>query len=376
MTGYIGGIDWVNIEPMKYWAFSTSTPAATCKETVQRAIFGGEYIGALKVDGYYQRIIKDDDGNCFMIARSRDVNGNVVNKIDWVPHLKPWFDALPNGTCLLCECYLPGKEGSNNITSILGCLKEKAVERQKKTPLHLYVFDVMAWGGGNEVKTSYEERTRLVKRIETCIKNCIDSPYVEYAEFYEGAELWDKLQEYLAAGREGCVIMRKDAIVYNKRTPARISIKIKKELQETIDAIIMGANEPTKLYGGKDIASWQYWVNPITGEHKLGEFYFDVSRGAMHLEAVTKAYYYGWAGSLIIGLYDDAADRYVQIGSLSGITEEILSNWRDYVGKVVEITGMQTFKDDNGKVTGIRHPKMLGLRPDKEAKECLISQLQ
>lgn len=62
MYGYINGIDWVNISPMKYWSFTTSTPLEQRKRVVNDAIFSGDYIGALKVDGYYQRLIKDKMG--------------------------------------------------------------------------------------------------------------------------------------------------------------------------------------------------------------------------------------------------------------------------------------------------------------------------
>lgn len=73
MKNFINGVDFVEMEPMKYWSFTAGTSDEVKKSTVKSAIFGGEYIGALKVDGFYQRIIKDEDGNCFMIARSRNV---------------------------------------------------------------------------------------------------------------------------------------------------------------------------------------------------------------------------------------------------------------------------------------------------------------
>ena len=39
MRGYIGKVDWLNIEPMKYWAFPASTSDTVKKETVRNAIF-------------------------------------------------------------------------------------------------------------------------------------------------------------------------------------------------------------------------------------------------------------------------------------------------------------------------------------------------
>lgn len=365
MKGYINGIDWLNISPMKYWSFTAATSTDQRKQIVTQAIYSGEYLGALKVDGYYQRLLKDEDGNCFMIARSLNVKGEIVDKIEWVPHINPWFSRLPNGTCVLSECYLPGNEGSNKITSILGCLKEKAIARQEAgQKLNFYIFDIMAFNGNNYNKMGYGERAEALTRMSEV--GAYQSQYVQYAKFYEGQELWDRLQAYLAAGREGIVIMRKDAPVYQKRTPARVSIKIKKELKEDIDVIVIGANPPTRLYNGIEIMSWPYWENVKTGEKFNEKLYKEYSEGAP-IEPVTKAYFYGWAGSLQIGARKD--DKVVKIGSLSGMTEEVLSNWQSYRGKVATITGMQIMYDEDGTPGGIRHPRFSHWRPDLTPKD-------
>ena len=82
MKGYIKDIDWLNIEAMKYWSYPSSYKKDS-KTEIRNYIFSGQYMGSLKVDGYYQRIVKDEDGNCFMIARNKDVKGNPINKLDW-----------------------------------------------------------------------------------------------------------------------------------------------------------------------------------------------------------------------------------------------------------------------------------------------------
>jgi ATP-dependent DNA ligase len=175
---------------------------------------------------------------------------------------------------------------------------------------------------------------------------------------------------YLADGREGMVIMRRDATVYNKRTPARISIKIKRELKETIDCIVIGANPPTKLYNGKSIETWQYWVNDITDERlELKSHYKEYKEGAP-IVPVTKNYYLKMAGSFRLGLldHDGMVRRY---GDLSGLTEEMLTNWRDYLNVVVEVGGMML---DSATRT-IRHPKLIRIREDKEPYDCTEDQL-
>lgn len=378
MTGFINGFDWVNVEPMRYWSFTASTPDSVKQETVKSAVFGGDYIGALKVDGYYQRIVKDEDGQLFMIARSRNVKGEVVDKHEWVPQLNEWFAALPNGTCFLCECYLPGMEGSKNITSVLGCLKEKAIARQKNNPLHLYVFDVMAFNGTNYDKTKYIDRAKALTMISK--KEELHSPYVEWATFHEGRELWTALQTYLAAGREGMVIMRKDAIVYNKRTPARVSIKVKKELQQNIDCFFTGRTlPPTREYTGKEIETWQYWENTYTGEKMCGEFFKQYKNGEM-IAPVTKGYYNGWAGSLEIGVLKQTKGKckirgeiiegynVVPIGWLSGVTEEMKADPKKFAFQPIEVTAMELYQD--GTTITLRHGKLKQFRPDLDLTDC------
>jgi ATP-dependent DNA ligase len=234
-------------------------------------------------------------------------------------------------------------------------LKDKCIARQEAgQKLHFYIFDVCAYGGVDLTKKPIIERIEILNRIPLSY----ESDYVEFAQYYRGPELWDKLQEYLASGREGIVITRKDCPIYFKRTPAHMTIKIKKELQETIDVVILGSNAPTRLYGGKEIETWKYWEDTFTGEKLNGEFYKDYSDGKS-IEPITKAYFNGWAGSLIIGIRKD--DKLIPIGSLSGLEEEVLANWKDYKGKVAEVTAMQIMNTDN---QGLRHPKFLRWRTD------------
>ena len=384
MKGYVNGIDWINAEAMKYWAHTSATPAEKRKNEIRNAVFSGEYIGARKVDGYYERLIKDEDGNCFMVARSKNVHGEATEKLAWVPQIHNFMESLPNGTVLLSECWLPGDEGSKKITSLLGCLKDKCIARQEKgQKLHFYIFDIMAWGGEDYTKAPFVDRIELLSLISNIYKH----NYVEWAQYYEGVQLWDKLQQYLAEGYEGMVIMRKDAPVYFKRTPARVSFKVKKEIAETIDCFFTGkATPPSRDYQGKEIENWQYWVDQDTDERlPIGNHYYEAFMDGKRYIPVTKPYYLHYAGSLEIGLVKPANGRcritpdsewvdglnIVPIGYLSGLTDEIKMNYKDYAGRVIEVGAMEL--NDTG---GLRHAKMLGWRDDKTWQECTLDQLK
>ena len=360
MKGYIDKIDFHSLEPQRSWSMPASWDNERKQREVRNAIFSGEYVGARKIDGAFYKFIKDEDGNMELLGRSKSVNGDYLNKIEWVPQLQSFFDVLPNGTCLIGEIYFPNNEGSNHVTTIMGCLKDKAIARQNiGEKLHYYIFDVLAYNNTSFLKMSIE--TRLDNLKDLAFISQVDS-CVEFAHYYKtGEEIWTQLQSILAEGGEGIVITKKGTCYQPGKRPARQTFKVKKELQETLDVVILDANPPTRLYNGKEIVTWKYWENIRTGEKILGDFYKDYSDGAT-IEPVTKTYWNNWAGSLVIGARKD--NKLVVIGSLSGMTEEVLSNWEKYKGCVAEITGMQIHETG-----GIRHPRFVRWRPDLSARD-------
>jgi hypothetical protein len=353
----INNIDFHELPAQKYWSFPSGYKKDSKTET-QNMIFSGDYVGARKMDGAFYKFIKNDDGSMELIGRSKSVNGDYLNKIDWVPQFHSFFNSLPNGTCLLGEVYFPNKEGSSNVTTIMGCLKDKAITRQEKgDKLHYYVFDVLAYNGVSLYQKNIEYR---IKYLIDCFHN---EKYVKIADYLEGKELWNHLQEILSIGGEGIVITKKGTCYQPGKRPARQTLKVKKELQETIDCFFTGhATAPTKEYTGKEIETWQYWLNERTDEKLNGEYYKEYFNGAP-LIPITKPYFNGWAGSLEIGVIKN--DKVVPIGYLSGLSDEIKANYKDYKGKVIEIGAMEVLETG-----GLRHAKMLNFRPDLTIKEC------
>lgn len=356
----IDNVDFHELPAQKYWSFPSGYKKDSKAET-QNMIFSGDYVGARKMDGAFYKFIKDENGNMELIGRSKSVKGDYIDKIEWVPQLHEFFNSLPNGTCLLGELYFPEKEGSSNVTTIMGCLPQKARNRQEKgMKLHYYVFDVLAIDGKSIYQQNIEDRVDEIDILRKAYKN---EKYVKIAEYYEGKELWDHLQETLNNGGEGVVITKKGTCYQPGKRPARQTLKIKKELHETIDCFFTGhATAPTKEYTGKEIETWQYWLNERTGEKLNGEYYKEYFNGAP-LIPITKPYFNGWAGSLEIGVIKN--DKVVPIGYLSGLSDEIKANYKDYKGKVIEVGAMEVLETG-----GLRHAKMLNFRPDLTIKEC------
>jgi ATP-dependent DNA ligase len=323
--------------------------------------------------------LKDEDGNMYLRPRSRNVKKEFINKIDWVPHLHSFFESLPNGTCLLGEIYLPSNEQAKSTTSIMNCLLDKAIKRQEKEKLIYYIFDVLALNGKSLLEESAKNRFNALESLHY-IDYDESYPYIEWAQYETGKELWNTIQNLLADGYEGVVITRGDSHYLPGKRTNKDTLKIKKELQETIDCVVIGANAPTKIYTGKEPEIWEYWFDESTNEKILAKDFLEKTHKNIYTAyvegatviPVTKNWFYGWAGSWKLGAFKDG--KIVQIGSLSGLTDEMKENWKDYVGKVCEVSAMETSENQEGG-RGLRHPKLIAIRDDINPEECTYERI-
>ena len=374
-TGIIDGINFSELEAEKYWTPPKTKNNKEKKELARNLIFSNDYVGAVKKDGAYYRFIKDENGEMKLQGRSRSVTGDFLDKIDHVPHLNYFFNWLPCGTCLLGEIYFPKYEGSNNVTTIMGCLTEKAIQRQEdekgKGKLFYYIFDIWAYNGKSLLSTKMEDRIKIINEICTKWDNFHMSTedYIKFANYYSGEKLWSILQATLSIGGEGVVITKKGTVPAPGKRTARKTLKIKKEIEDTIDVFVIGANPPTKEYTGKDIENWTYWYRETTGEYLEGKYYKDYYMGEP-ITPVTKNFFFKWAGSLKLGVIKEE-NKIVQVGSLSGLTEEILSNWKNYMNKVMEISCMEVMSE----TLGFRHPKFIKWRDDLTIKDATYEKI-
>ena len=383
MYGVIDNYDFGEMEVQKYYAHPSTWDDDRKKDDATTKIFGGDWYGAEKKDGYFAKLIKDEDGNIILYSRSRGVNGKFADKHEWVPHLNPFFDKLPNGTCLLGELYFPSAPGSRNVTTIMGCLKEKAVARQEKgEKLHFYAFDILAWEGKSNLSMCFEDR---VDELNLMWRAGYESEYVSIAKYYSGKELWAMLQDILGRGDEGIVITHKDGKYEPGKRPSKTTLKIKKELKQTIDCFFTGrGSAPTKEYTGKEIETWQLWINTRTGEKMEGSFFSDYQAGSPVMP-VTKGFYNGWYGSLEIGVfrhrvgskckvngevYEDT--EVFPIGYLSGLPDEMKAESSKFAFKPIEVTAMEY--DPN--THALRHGKMVGWRNDLTLRDCTLEKIE
>lgn len=371
----IDNYEYWNMPAMKYWSHPKTYDTNKRKEETKHMCICGDYLGARKYDGAWNMLIKDMEGNFHLRSRTESVNGGYVDKAEWIPWITNDLSELPNGTVLLGEICFPNNEGSRKITSVLNCLKDKCIARQEVgEKLHYYVFDVLAYKGKNLINIPFEKRVEVYLEYEL-LDILKDNNYVFMANYKRGQELWDMLGEVLNAGGEGLVITHKDCKYLPGKRTARMTLKIKKEINQTIDAFLTGKYKPaTREYKGKEIETWSFWENLRTGE-RSNECMFDEYVNGGPWEPVSKAYYYGWATSIELGVYRDGV--IVPIGYVSGITDEvkdkIANNNAEMRNKVVEVTAMEI--EHIGEDYSLRHAKIVCWRTDKTAEECTFDQI-
>lgn len=365
----IDGIDFINLPAEEYW--TSQSKKINPRELARTLVFSGDYIGARKVDGHHYRFILDGE-DVRLQGRTPGVSGEHINKINWVPHIEKELIKLPNGTVLVGELYFPEREGSKNVTTIMGCLLAKAISRQQKEKLHYYIFDILAWNGKSLLDVPLENRIN-----DYLNKLNINNEYIHIAEYYEGEKLWSCILETLSSGQEGVVIQKKSGGYAPGLRTAYKTLKIKKEIKLEIDAFLTGnIKPPTINYEGKNPENWKYWYNERTGEFLEGEQNYDTFFMGGPIVPITKDFYFGLPGSVEFGVLDkDGKD--VSLCWIRGITDELKWEIRNSPnncrGKVAKIMAME-IDNESGK---LRHSKIKEWRlpEDMDMTKCTLDKI-
>ena len=363
ISEFFPGAEDLMIQPMLIW-----TLPANKKDKLSEICASGEYFAEEKIDGALYQLCRTDKGN-YLFGRTVSVkNGLLTNKIDNVPHINSALSCLPCGTVIVGEIYVPGGT-SKNVTSIMGCLPAEAIKRQdKQGKIKYYLHDMIFYNGEN--MQSWGAEARYQKLVEAW-----NEFHLEQFDFLRLAESFDtgieeRLSQILASGGEGIVLKKKDAPYSEGKRPAWATIKCKQ--MDTIDLVCTRAIEATKEYTGKELNTWEYWID-LGGKPYHGRYLNDDGYATIKtpMFPVTKPYFYGWKTAIGIGAYDDEGNL-KEIGTVSsGLTDEMRAHLDDYVGKVV---ALQCMSIDRKEKT-LRHPIVKAWRDDKNAAECKLSEV-
>ena len=343
------------MQPMKYYE-PGGLEHSKAKDMIANK--NNEFIALEKLDGEWARVIIMEDEILIQSRSISKVTGIYGDKTLHVPHIvEELLEKFSAGTVLLGELGFEDRsKTSRDVGSILRCLPPKAIHRQEKEKLHLFVFDCLADSGIDLTQASFEERFKSVRSSIPYGTKYIFSVKYSEKDFMKMAEsCWEK-------GGEGIVIMRRDSMYNPGGRKSWDSLKVKKKLGE-IEAKVVDFIEPKQHYEGSEIASWKYWASADNGEpmewkNPFGEDYLEMTDGMMY--PVTKPYYYGWKNGIVV----EYEGRTIKVSSgltdydrewlASSAAKEMLDSGKLYAA----ITGMELTEDS------IRHPVLVRLRDD------------
>lgn len=361
------------IEPMLIWKL----PAGK-ESMLSEVCSNGEYFLEEKIDGAFYQFVKTEN-HCYLFGRTvSKVSGILTEKSDNVPHLKEALNCLPAGTILIGEIYVPGGTSKDTV-SIMGCLPTLAIKRQKDAPIHYYVHDIIAYDSVNLINSPADLRYKILAAIWKK-HNLNQYSFLRLATRVD-EDMEAEISRILKSGGEGVVLKKKDYPYSPGKRPAWSTIKVKQ--MDSIDLICTGFCDATKEYTGKELETWPYWEergeqnqdDEYTWLLSEGQHYEDYVHNPHIYRPVTKPYFLGWKTAIRIGAYNDKGEL-IDLGTVSsGLTDdnkrEMTEHPELWLGTVVALDCMQVDKKEHT----LRHPVFKCKRDDKDAKDCVISEI-
>lgn len=362
-----------NYEPEKFWQFPTTWPKEKQRQEFKAAVISNRYLASEKIDGHWHRIVVQDGILKIQSRGISTVTGEYGDHTEHLPHIVEIFKQLNlKDTMIIGEMYLPGKK-DRDMTTIFGCLPEKAVKRQEGNPVLFRIVDCLYLDGVSLMTTPFEKRIQTITDKVNYTWNQIPNfkKYITVAHQYQGEGIVEILAEILEQGGEGIVLVDKMSLPTPGKRTARKTIKIKAELSNDIDVFLTGKiRSHTRKYNGLEIESWKYWINLKSEEKLYGDYFEEYAAGKLY-EPITKGFYYGWPGSLEIAVLRDG--EVFPLGYISNLTEKIKEDYIKDDGwqyKVARVSGMEFTPDKQ-----IRHPKFLGFRDDIPYTDCTYDKI-
>ena len=357
------------ISPMKIWKI----PAG--KEYMLSDIYkNGQYFLEEKIDGCFYEYEKTDNYS-YLFSRSKSkITGTLSEKSGNVPHIMSALDCLPPNTIIIGEVYFPGKK-SNDAVTIMGCLPEKAINRQKNNPIHYYIHDIIEYDGVDLINAGAEDRYKILEAVWK--KHNLDQYDFLRLAVKVDTDFEKEIEKIFSEGGEGVVLKKRDYPYVPDKRPAWSTIKIKQE--DSIDLVCIGLCDATKEYTGKELETWPYWeIYMGKDPENKNDVYVKTDMcqyGNEGWQPITKYYFNGWKTAIEIGAYDDNGNL-VKIGTVSsGLTDEIREdmtyNPNKYINRVCALDCMSIDKKEHT----IRHPRFKMWRDDKNAEDCKINEV-
>lgn len=275
------------------------------------------YVAQVKLDGM-RAVVHITSSGLRIFSRSAGVADPScpLEKTSSLPHLALLVFPELVGTVLDCEILIPGKDSAE----LAGTVHRKELS-QDNTKVMLFVFDCLQRNG-----ISLRNKTLRHRLSELLtISNKLQSEFISILPFAstttQKRKLYDKVQ---ASGGEGIMLKNLNATYLEGGRPANNWYKAKKSA--SYDCVITG---------------------------------FSLGKGKYNTQI----------GAVKFGQYVNG--KLTELGQASGMNDEerlLMSRFQEqYIGKVVTVKGMERLKSG-----AIRHPQYVGLRKDKQPKDCIF----
>lgn len=367
--------DFETLAPMKYYD-NPEPKTDTLKQKRQDMIDNKDnlYIATEKHDGDWGMFIHYSKGHNLIRSRSiSKVTGVYGDYTAKLPHLCGEMDNWPDNTVVLAEiCWDEYGTNANTVGTILRCLPDKAVERQKDKKLSGLIFDVLMFNGKDLTILPYEKRITFYALYFTqLIADSLTPPELYYyPRYFKRTQIFTTdfaaaADDIISRGGEGVVIQKKSNPYMPGTRTAWATLKLKQTLPH-MDLKVVGTLEPNRIYDGDFADTWEYreLVNMESGR-SIEKVLLSKQGELMHYirsVPVTKPYYMGWKNGITVMLP-------------SGITTDVASGLTDddraylatpeaqakiAAGELwAEVKAMSV--NDLGK---LRHPALVRLRTD------------
>ncbi|MFI3171140.1 MAG: hypothetical protein R3Y58_02030 [Eubacteriales bacterium] len=308
-------------------------------EKMRQILSSSEYVAEEKIDGCH-----------YLCYGGRFMSTENVEKTDNFPHLRDFFIRLGMPNIILDgEINYPGKT-SQYCSRATGAAADTSVRFQNQHgAVHYTMWDILRTPKGTWLlNMPYKKRRAILEQFyNTYITDPELRKYIHLTTAVQNNKK-DYFDSIIASGGEGCVLKNINSVYVMGKKPMWQWMKLKQK--DEADLFIIGYKDATVEYNGKSIESWPYWkeVNGV-------------------LVPVTKDYYFGWVGALVMGAYVNGEVQ--QICTCAGLDENmkisLSENPDHYLGRVCKMSYME--KTEAGYP---RHPRFESFHESKTSIEC------
>jgi ATP-dependent DNA ligase len=335
------------------------------------------YIAEEKFDGHRALCFITAKGNRLFSRRISKKSRWYAENTDCLPHIRDFPSQQFRGTVIDGEITTPNRLFAE-VQGITGALPSTAITNQGLKGFGIFnAFDILYYKGTNiQAMPLWKRKIYLAKVV-----NEINHPYIKEVKYYAIGKTHDYyiqdglnircvlsfkklLEEMWENGGEGLILKDLNARYEQKRSKS--FLKLKGAIYR--DVVVMGYEEPTKLYEGSEDETWKYWYHPES-DCIMTEECGNPSDGIDECFPITKPFAMGWVGAITCGVYKNGV--LVPVVSLKGFKDEeqeyIKANRENLLGTVLEVEGQDILDRDKGS---IRHPRFSRWRQDKSAEMC------